>query len=199
MPQSTQHGSPSGGYPAITVIGVQLLVVALSAVLFVAVGHWQGGTSDPAGLAALLGTGALLGLLFSLALHEWSHYAGARLMRAHMQPVTRLRLFVFNWDFRRNSTTQFLVMSGAGTAGSALAIALLALTLAPRGPGGMAAVAAASGGLIFAGIIEWPVLLRVMRGAEPLAALQAIGRRTVTLGASAGIVTAVLCLWLVLP
>jgi len=41
--------------------------------------------------------------------------------------------------------------------------------------------------------------LRVMRGAEPLAALQAIGRRTVTLGASAGIVTAVLCLWLVLP
>lgn len=178
-PASARH-SPQ------TVISIQALVLLTGILLFAAAQSWySAGAGWLHSVPALL-AGVLLGIIASNLVHEWSHFGAALLVGARIDPVSRLRLFVFNWNFQHNSARQFLVMSYAGTFGSLLVLVLLALLLSPGEPGGIAALAGATGSLVFAAIIEWPVLYRVHGGKAPLDALLKIGRRTVYAGAGSG-------------
>lgn len=175
------------------VLRAQAMVLTLAVLLYaVAEQVYSGSAGSAPRLLLATGAGALLGLVLSLLVHEWSHYAGARLAGGHILPVRQRRLFVFNWDFAHNGPRQFIAMSYAGSAGSLLALGLLVLLLSPHSPGAVAAISASAGSLVFAAVIEWPVLFRVHRGQAPLAALQGIGRRTLLVASTASLLVALL-------
>jgi hypothetical protein len=165
-------------------------------VLFAAADSWQ--MLSAIALANLFSVvvGLLAGALLTTLLHEWSHLLGARLTGARYSPARRPSLLVFDWDFGANTRRQFLVMSVAGTLGSVAAVYLLCSTVPGNAPGRIALQGAAWGSLVFAAVIEWPVLYRVRRGEEPLAALGRITPATVGLGAGAGLVAIGLSAWL---
>lgn len=169
------------------VICIQALVLLASGLLFAAAQGWYLAGSGWLYSAPALLAGALLGIVASNLVHEWSHFGAALLVDARIEPVSRLRLFVFNWSFQHNNARQFLAMSYAGTAGSLLALAILALLLSTSEPAGIAALAGAAGSLVFAAIIEWPVLYRVHRGCAPLEALMKIRGSTVLAGGGSGL------------
>jgi hypothetical protein len=71
-------------------------------------------------------TGLVAGLAFGAGAylaHEWGHLAGAVLGGSTVYPARSLRsAFVFSFDSRANSRRQFLAMSFAGFAATAVAV-----------------------------------------------------------------------------
>lgn len=200
----TGTAAPEGAdrqYTPSDVLRRQALLLALAAGLHaVAEAGYAGSPGSPLALLFALVAGTLLGLTLSLLVHEWSHYAGARLGGGRILPVPRRRLFVFNWDFACNSPRQFMTMSYAGTAGSLLALIILVLLLSPPSPADTMAIAASAGSLVLVAVIEWPVLLRIHLGEQPLRALQGIGRNILLIAIAAGLLAALTtAFWLYLP
>jgi len=101
-----------------------LLVVLLS--LFAATDSWQHltGWALAAGLACV--TGFLAGFAVTTVLHEWFHWLGGKLSGGAYTIPARPGLFVFDWDFERNSVGQFFAMSIGGNLGGLLAVIGLA-------------------------------------------------------------------------
>lgn len=103
------------------------LAVRDLAIAAAALGLWRLASGASAGDGALadlagVGVGLLVGGLTFL-LHEWGHLLGALASRSALEPARGLRtLFLFSFDSRRNSRGQFLAMSFAGFAGTALAV-----------------------------------------------------------------------------
>ena len=90
---------------------------------------WQLGARYSGGSGALSDfTGLVLGVLLgvcALPVHEWAHLAGAVASRSAVSPGESLRgLFVFSFDSKRNSQSQFLAMTFAGWVGTAAAVAV---------------------------------------------------------------------------
>jgi hypothetical protein len=159
--------------------------------LWAATDAWQAVTGLRA--AALLSVLAAIpaGVVFGTLVHEWGHFAGARLGGARYTIPDRLGLFVFNYDFGANSVSQFFTMSWGGQIGGALAVVLLWWALPLDTAGRAMIVAAAIGAFFFAGTIEWPVLSRTRVSGNPLAELSKIDRdvlyRSASVGAVAGL------------
>lgn len=148
-------------------------------------------------LSKLLSVGMAIvaAVVFSTAVHEWCHFLGAKFSGAAYTLPTTLGLFVFNFDFERNSLAQFYTMSRAGQAGSWLAVLLLYLAVPLDTAGRVMLVCAAIGSAVFAGLIEWPVLRRTRLSGNPLLELARIDRAV--LYRSAAIATGLtLLLWL---
>ena len=86
----------------------------------------QGPLGDLAGVVAGLSTGVCVFLV-----HEWGHWLGAFATGSSVTPAKSLASpFLFSFDSRSNSRRQFLVMSFAGWAASAI-IAGVAYTFLP--------------------------------------------------------------------
>jgi len=119
---------------------------------------------------------ALAGITITTLVHEWFHYWGARFARAHISIPTRPGLFVYVWDFRRNSTGQFLIMSIAGTIGSVFVVALLWSTVPADTLGRAVLRSAAVASLIYSAMIEWPVIRRCRSSNDPLGELSKIDK-----------------------
>lgn len=105
---------------------VKLLARDLSLIALAALA-WPLASPLTAGTGALSDVvGVLLGLLLGLCalqIHEWGHLLGALATRSAVQPGTSLRApFIFTFESRRNSRRQFLVMSFAGFAATALVV-----------------------------------------------------------------------------
>ncbi len=148
-------------------------------------------------LSGLLSVGMAIvaAVVFSTVVHEWCHFLGAKFSGAAYTLPTTLGLFVFNFDFERNSLAQFYTMSRAGQAGSWLAVLLLYLAVPLDTAGRVMLVCAAIGSAVFAGLIEWPVLRRTRLSGNPLLELARIDRTV--LYRSAAIATGLtLLLWL---
>lgn len=193
---SAQVAADSGGIGTGLIALAHLIIVIVLLGIFLAASSWHA-LSDSllvAGLSVV--AGLLAGAIITTLVHEWFHYAGALAVRGHCRPVQRINLFAFDWDFKRNTRGQFLVMSYAGTLGSIVAIGLLYTTLAAPTPGGVALLAAAFGSLAFAGVIEWPVLARVHAGGDPLGELSKISPRVLLLSAAISLLTALLTAWI---
>ena len=78
----------------------------------------DGALADLSGVAVGLLVGALTFLL-----HEWGHLLGALASRSRIRAPAGLRsLYLFSFDSRQNSLRQFLAMSLAGFASTALAV-----------------------------------------------------------------------------
>ena len=152
-----------------------VMLAALSA--FAAADSWS--ALSGLGIAGLLSviTGALAGVTIATLIHEWFHYLGARQSGARFDIPSRQGLFLYDWDFGSNSLRQFLTMSVAGTIGGFFAVFLL-WTSVPADTWGRAALrGGAIAGVVFAACIEWPVIRRTRRGADPLAELSKIDQR----------------------
>lgn len=160
-----------------------LFLVALRDVAFVlgALSLWAGADAwhraTGAGFGAFLAgaSGLLAGAFATAQLHEWGHFAGARLSggTAPISPARKLvPLFLF--DFERSDDRQFRWMSIGGNAAHWLAaIALFALV--PTGsPGGLALACGALGFAVFASSIELPVIRQAIEGTPGRQALATI-------------------------
>lgn len=155
-----------------------VFLAALSA--FAAADSWS--ASSGLAIAGLLSivTGALAGLTIATLIHEWFHYLGARQSGARYGIPSRQGLFLYDWDYSSNNVRQFLTMSVAGTIGGFFAVVLL-WTSVPADTWGRAALrGGAIAGVVFAACIEWPVIRRTRRGADPLAELSKIDQRVLS-------------------
>jgi hypothetical protein len=184
------------GRPLAKLAGTHALVFLIALSLFAAADSWHAVTG--LGIASLLCvvTAVLAGVAITTLVHEWFHYLGARYARAAFDIPTRQGLFVFNWDFGRNSVPQFLTMSVAGSVGSVLAVLLL-WNAVPADTWGRAVLhGAALASLVYSALIEWPVIRRIRQGGEPLAELSKIDQplltRSVYIAGAAGIATALI-------
>ncbi len=174
-----------------------LLVAMLVLSMWAAADTWQAVTGFA--LASLLSvlTAFLAGFVLGTLVHEWGHFLGARRAGASYTIPGKPGLFVFNFDFARNSASQFLTMSYGGQLGGALAVLLLWLAVPTDTAGRAMLVAAAGGGAVFAAAIEWPVIRAVRAGGEPAAQLGKIDRAVLSSSALKGLAGTAL-LWLIL-
>lgn len=176
-------------------VGGHLLIGVSVLCLWAAADTWQAVTQLP--VAALLSVLAAIpaGFVFGTLVHEWCHFAGARLSGARYTVPSRFGLFVFEYDFRNNGLSQFFAMSYGGQAGSALAVLLLAIALPTDTAGRAMLLAACVGAGVFGAMIEWPVLARTRRSGDPVGELAKIDKATLYRSAG-GASVATLAAWL---
>ena len=112
------------------------------------------------------------GLVLSHIFHEWCHFFGALVGRATVTLKPRIHPLFFDFDFPANSRAQFLFLSIGGLLGNVL---LLLVTPGdwPHSLAMASLLAAVAGQLVFVLILELPVSIGVLRGADPLATLTA--------------------------
>ena len=103
---------------------------------------------------------------------------------------------MFNFDFKQNTLQQFISMSWAGQAGSWIAIVLLWLAVPMDTAGRSMLVCAAVGSAVFAGSIEWPVIMRSRVSGNPLLELSRLNRAGINRSGGMGIAAGLL-LWLI--
>lgn len=158
-------------------MSVHLLVGLLVLSLFAAAVSWS--TVSGLALASALSvvTGALAGITLSTLVHEWFHYAGARLSGASFQVPEKLGLFLYDWHYEKNDQRQFITMSAAGSVGGFLSLLFLWFAVPTDNWGGAALRAGVIASIVFAAMVEWPVVRQVRRGADPFTELATIPGR----------------------
>ena len=113
----------------------------------------------------------LCGLGLSHIIHEWCHYAGARLARSVHTLKPRAHPLFFDFDLEANSSRQFLCLSFGGLVGNLLLLAFL-LSYPETGSIVMTSLlAAVVGQLVFVLMLELPISVEVIAGKAPLAAI----------------------------
>ena len=137
-----------------------------------------------------MATGALAGITLSTLVHEWFHYAGARYAGASFTVPKKLGLFLYDWHFEKNDQHQFLIMSVAGSVGGFLSLLFLWYAVPADNWGGAALRAGVIASIVFAALVEWPVVRRAREGADPMTELANIPgrlRRCFVIASAAGI------------
>ena len=179
-PSSKEDTKPSPAPPLsrgmrlAKLMGTHGLVFLVALSLFAAADSWS--AISGLGIATLLSviTGALAGITISTLVHEWFHYAGARYVGAAFEIPSRQGLFLYDWDFSSNSLRQFLFMSIAGSVGGFVALILL-WNAVPADSWGRAALrSGVIASVLFAALIEWPVIRRARESGDPLTELSKI-------------------------
>ena len=163
--------SQSRGFMLARQAGLHLAAWLVVFSLFAATDSWSQLTGWP--LAALLNilTGIAAGFLSVNLAHEWSHYLGARLAGGEYTIASKPTLLVFDWQFDKNTISQFYLMSIAGTVGGLVAVYALFQAVDADSAGRIALLSGALASFAFGSIVEWPVLLRTRRSRDPLAEL----------------------------
>ena len=164
--------------------------------MWAAADAWQQVTQLPAAAFLSVSAAIVAGVVVPTLIHEWFHYLGAKFSGATYTIPDKLVLFVFNFDFKKNSLQQFMTMSWAGQAGSWVAIVLLWLAVPMDTAGRSMLVCAAVGSAVFAGTIEWPVIMRARASGNPLLELSRLNRAGINRCGGMGIAAALL-LWLI--
>ena len=130
-------------------------------------------------LAALVSTvnGFLVGAATGAVLHEWGHFAGARLGGGHapLKPIGGL-FPLFDFDYPNNDRRSFEWMSIGGNIAHGSVVLLYFLTLPLGSLGAAALVAGALGFAVFSSAIEIPVIRGSKRGLSCFDALGPIPR-----------------------
>ncbi len=128
---------------------------------------WLGLSAGPeTTLAATLSISAGVGAaICAYNLHEWGHLVGAHLTHSVYTPARRLiSPFLFAYDADHNTRRQFLIMSLAGFAATAVFVTAFLLWMPQDQQAGRIAL---RGALILAGltvIIEFPIFFRTLFG-----------------------------------
>ena len=181
-PDSAAPGGPgTSGNDAdrrLMLVLAHLLAIVATFALWAAADAWQSATGIAAASVLSVLAAIPAGVVFATLVHEWGHFAGARVSGARYTVPRKLGLYAFDYDFSSNSIPQFFSMSWGGQVGGAVAIALLWAALPQDTAGRCMVVASAIGAFFFAGMIEWPVLMRTRTSGNPLAELSRINRDT---------------------
>ncbi|MCY4344476.1 MAG: hypothetical protein OXE83_12980 [Gammaproteobacteria bacterium] len=128
-----------------------------------------------------VGNALVAGWVITNVLHEWGHYAGAKLARAAAPRVKPpgLSFFRYRFDLEGNSLAQFTAMSLGGNLAhwGVFAAAFLLLPMATATPAQSGFVAATFAFAVFASVIEWPIIVRTnWGGLQPSKAFAHINR-----------------------
>ena len=118
------------------------------------------GTMLGASISVTAGVGAIV---CAYNLHEWGHLLGAYLTHSVYVPARRLYSpFLFSYDAEQNNRRQFLTMSLAGFAATALFVAAFLLWMPQDQRAGRIAT---NGALVLAGltiVFELPIFARAL-------------------------------------
>ncbi len=139
----------------------------LTILLGTAVLWWLSVSADAgSSLATALSIGAGVGAaICAYNLHEWAHLIGAHLTHSVYVPAKRLiSPFLFSYDAEHNTRSQFLIMSLAGFAATAVFVVAYVLWMPQDQQAGRIAL---RGALILAGltvVIEFPIFFRALFG-----------------------------------
>ncbi|MEM6999361.1 MAG: hypothetical protein AAF529_01150 [Pseudomonadota bacterium] len=123
--------------------------------------------------AVALGNAIAAGTVIASILHEWGHYAGARLAGANAPVLAKPRrlYFMFDFDMQANSKDQFLSMSLGGIIAN-WAVVLVLLVLIPLTSLAAALLVAVTlAKAVNVSLFEVPIVMQVREGAEPETAL----------------------------
>lgn len=157
------------------VIVRDVAIVSALLSLFAAAEVWA--TVSGLALAALLSSvdGLLVGAATAAVLHEWGHFAGARLAGGHA-PLKPIGGFfpIFDFDYENNDARAFDWMSIGGNVGDLSVVLFFFFALPLTSPGAAALVAGAFGFAVFAGAIEFPVIRKARGGMTGIEALRTI-------------------------
>lgn len=165
--------------------------------LFAAADSWAVLTGWSISLVLSLLTGLIAGFITVGLAHEWFHFLGARYAGGTYTVNAKPGLFIFDWNFQENSVRQFFTMSIAGSVGSASGLFLLWLATSPDNVGRISLIAGAAASLVFAAIVEWPVLRRTRQSRDPMKELSKITPAVLKQAAMGSAVAGVLC-WIAL-
>ena len=152
-----------------------IAIVAGMLSLFAAAEAW----ASVSGLALASGLSVVDGLLVGAAtgalLHEWGHFAGARLAGGHapLKPIGGF-LPIFDFDYPNNDARSFRWMSIGGNAADISVVLIFFFALPLESAGSAALVAGAFGFAVFAAAIEFPVIKKVLDGMSGIDALKTI-------------------------
>ncbi|MFZ1863800.1 MAG: hypothetical protein WAU39_06220 [Polyangiales bacterium] len=139
-----------------------LLIVAATAGLWWLSLSLEAGTTLRSVFSISAGLGATV---CAYNLHEWGHLLGAHLTDSVYVPARRLiSPFLFSYDAERNTRGQFLVMSLAGFAATAIFVVAFWLWMPQDQRAGRIAL---RGALVLAGLtaaIELPIFFRALLG-----------------------------------
>jgi hypothetical protein len=170
---------------------VAILAAALS--LFAAADAWSLLTGTALSGALSVVDGLLVGLLWTGLVHEWGHFAGARITggTAPLRPATAF-LPLFDFDYARNTQQQFRGMSIGGNVAHWLVVLVLLLGLPLETVGQIALASGAFGFAVFASSIELPVIRHSYNGVPSLDALSRIPKDFVKRNGTWGLLAAAL-------
>lgn len=154
-----------------------MAIVSALLSLFAAAETWA--STSGLALASLLSIvdGLLVGAATAAVLHEWGHFAGARLAGGHA-PLKPIGGFfpIFDFDYKNNDARAFDWMSIGGNLGDISVVLFFFFALPQASPGAAALVAGAFGFAVFAGAIEFPVIQKARAGLTGIEALGTIPR-----------------------
>jgi len=126
--------------------------------------------------AALRADGGLLAVLVAVAAgvmtavagylaHEWGHFLGARAGGSALRlPTSAREVFLFNFDVRRSTPAQFVLMSSGGFAASLIVVVLLLAVLPLPSLSSLIALGLTAAGVVATAVLEVPPFVRVLRG-----------------------------------
>ncbi|MDG1987733.1 MAG: hypothetical protein P8J18_07130 [Halieaceae bacterium] len=118
-------------------------------------------------------TAIFLGVVTSAIFHEWSHLIGAKIGRSTYTIPRKSGVFIFEWNFAKNSVGKFYIMSVSGSIGGLLSIFVLSKALPDTGIAyNNTVLVAAFSAFVFGAAIEWPVLYRTLSSKDPYAELE---------------------------
>ncbi len=150
-------------------------VAALAAItLWGAADNWAVGSDWFLARAVAIVNAVVAATVLAAIVHEWGHFAGARLSGAVTEVFEKPAryYFIFNFPFDRNDRRQFLRMSWGGIAAPWLLV-LATLWLVPiDNPSRAMLLAVLVARAAQAAIFEVPVALRTTNGGEPLKELE---------------------------
>ena len=167
--------------------------IALTAFsLWAATDAWLAVTQLPLANVLSIMMAVVAGVTVSTVIHEWFHFAGAKLGGSSYTVPTKTGFFVYDYNYADSSVRQFYIMSLAGQLGSVVAI-IGFYTLIPHDTSGrFMLLAAAIGSAIFGAAIEWPVMQRTRHSHNPLAELSKITPRVFNRSLSYGLASGLL-------
>lgn len=169
---------------------VQFLVAVTVLALWAATDSWYLLTDLTIASFLSVATAFVAGVIISTLIHEWFHFFGAIFSGASYSIPDKIGLFVFNFDFEKNSLGQFLSMSAGGQLGGVLAVLLIYMSMPIDSSGRVMLVSAAIGSAVFAGLVEWPVIMRTRQSKQPREELAKINKAGLYRSSLIGVVVA---------
>lgn len=155
-------------------IGTQHFVAVMAAItLWGAADAWAAASGWGLAWIVAMVNAVIAGVVITSTLHEWGHFAGARLSGAHAPVLEKPNnyFFMFNFDFERSDQRQFVWMSWGGILVPWLLV-LATLAWVPIDNVSRAMLLAVFvSQAVAVSVFELPVVLRAQGGADPRAEL----------------------------
>lgn len=164
--------------------------------------NWAQSTGSALAGFAAIGGALVAGFVIPSTIHEWGHFAGARLSGAHAPVLEEARrhFFVFDFPMDRNDVRQFTWMSWGGILAPWGVVLLAAIFVPLSVTSGAVLLATLFSRAVGVSVFEVPVVQAVGRGVEPAVALgQHVKGGGLTRGRKLGTIAGFACfalLWL---